>query len=181
MTDNLAADNFLRSSNPCRRVFGGSFHVMLKRITHVAGNINGLNFQRAEIINFTRLVVGAKNDVNISSRATVGVFQADFRERRPSRIRWKKEIRRIVCNHPALAETNRASDDNFIILKHAAYTKRVLRFVFRAVRNFIVEWAKTFCSMAVALALMSVAGNPKTSASGCFILIRNADKASRWV
>ena len=33
--------------------------------------------------------------------------------------------------------------------KDATYTERVLGFVFCAVRNFIIEWAETFCSMAI--------------------------------
>ena len=46
-------------------------------------------------------------------------------------------------------ETNRASYDDLVFVEYAANTKRVLCFVFRAIRNFIIEWAEAFGSMAV--------------------------------
>src|SRR5436309_8986240 len=55
----------------------------------------------------------------------------------------------LVRNHPALAETNRTSDDDFIFVEHAAYTERVLCFILRAIGNFVVERAKTLCPMSV--------------------------------
>ena len=51
---------------------------MLKWIPHVAGNINCLNFQRAEINDLAGLVIGAKNNVNVTSRATFCIFQTNF-------------------------------------------------------------------------------------------------------
>ena len=63
----------------------------------------------------------------------------------------KKEICCIICNHPALTEANRASDDYFVVVEHAAHTKRVLRFIFCAIRNFIVERTETLCAMTICI------------------------------
>jgi len=67
----------------------------------------------------------------------------------PGRNFWKNEIRRVVRDHPALAETNWASDNDIVRVEDAAYTERVLRFVFRAVGHFIAEGAKALCAMAI--------------------------------
>jgi hypothetical protein len=48
-----------------------------------------------------------------------------------------------------LTETNRTSDDNLAIVKNATNAKRVLGFILRAIRNFVVEWAKALCPMAI--------------------------------
>ncbi len=122
---------------------------MLKWIPHVAGNINRLNFQRAKITNFAGLVISTKNNINVTSRATFRILQTNFCKCRPSCTCRKKEIRRVVRNYPFLTKTNRTSNDYFIVVKHAAYTERVLGFVLRAIRNFVVKRAKTFCAMAI--------------------------------
>jgi hypothetical protein len=56
----------------------------------------------------------------------------------------KKEICRVISNHPALPESNGTGNHNFIFVKYAANTEGVLGFVFGAVRNFVVKWAKAF-------------------------------------
>ena len=48
---------------------------MLEWIPHVTRNIDSLHFKRAEVINFSRLIVSAQNNVNVSSRSAVCVFQ----------------------------------------------------------------------------------------------------------
>jgi hypothetical protein len=100
-------------------------------------------------MNLAGLVVSADNNIYVARRTSVGVFQANFRERRPSCTGRKKEICCIVSNYPFLAETNRTSDNNFAFMKNAANTQRILRFVFRAIGNFVVERAEALGSVAI--------------------------------
>jgi len=110
-----------------------------------------LNFQRPEIINLASFVVSAQNNINISRRATFGILQTHFGQRCPFGICPKEKFCRIVCNQPLLPKTNWASDDDFVFMENTANAEWVLRFVFGAVRNFIIERAKTFCAMPVCI------------------------------
>ncbi len=122
---------------------------MLKWITNIAGNINRLNFQRTEVIDLPGLVISADNNIYVACRTSVGIFQTNFRERRPRCTGRKKEICCVVSNYPFLAKTNRTSDNNFTFMKYATNTQWVLCFIFRAIRNFIVKRAEALGSMTI--------------------------------
>ena len=151
MINNQAEDSSPRLSNPCCPVLPVTPCNVQMDSEHYR------KYKRLELPTLQnhkpcqRLVVSTKNNVNVACRTTVGIFQTNFCKRCPCRVCRKKEIGRVVCNQPALTKTNWASDNNFVIVKYAANTERVLSFIFCAVRNFIVERAKTFCSMPVGI------------------------------
>ena len=120
----------------------GVLHVVCEGIANVAGNIDGLYFESPKVINAPLFVISTEDDINVSGGATIGVFEANFGERCPVCACREKEVRRVVGDEPILAKAHRASNGDFSTVNNAANAERVLRFVFGAVGDFVVEGAK---------------------------------------
>ena len=98
--------------------------------------------------NLPSIAIGAEDDINVARAATVGVFEADFCERRPVCAGREKEVSGVVGDEPVLAEAHRAGDGDFFAVDDAANAKRVLRFVFSAIGDFVVERAQALGAVA---------------------------------
>ena len=135
-----------------------------------------MDLQRAEVGYLPVVVIGTKNNVDIPSRLVVGIFQPDFRKRRPLRFFRKEKPGGVLSNDPLLPEADRAGDYNVFPIKDTAYAKRVVRLVFRAVWNLVVEWTKAM--LAVTLRLITVVGDRESEyfRKG---LLRHAREGSR--
>jgi len=120
-------------------VFLLGFHIKLKWLPHIPGNIHRLDFQCSKIIYFSMPVISNQNNINISCGIIFRVIQSNFSQASPMGIFWKKERGGLFRNNPILAKPNRASDNNIIFVVNAAYAKRGVCLVFSAIRYFIIK------------------------------------------
>ena len=125
----------------------GRLQETLKRPSHVAGNIDSLDFQRAKIRYLSSVIVCNKNDIYITGGPVVLVSQPDFRQGRPCCIWLEKEICSISSNCPFLPKPDGAGDHCFAVMEHGARSKWIVCLVLCAVRDFVIEWAKSVHSV----------------------------------
>src|SRR2546423_7082822 len=128
--------------------WGRLLHEKLERRAHVAGDVTRLYFDGAEVSDSSALIVSDENDIDVACRLALPVIQPDFDKRRPLRFERKEEACGLIRNQPVLPKANRAGDGNRLTVANAAHAERIIRFVFRAIRHFVVEGAQTLAAMA---------------------------------
>lgn len=143
------------------RPLPGILHIVRKGTPDIAGDVDGLHLQGAEVSEPSPIIVGDKHDINIASRTPVPVIQAHFSQRCPCGIGREKEGGGILGDDPALTESDWTGDRCLITIVNATHTQRVIGLVFRAVWDPVIEWAEAMFPVSTRLRRVVVCGEPE--------------------